>query len=59
MATQIDDEAEYWSRRAEKERRLAQECRGKAASSHRARASRYSDLAHRALRQPLQPGAGF
>jgi hypothetical protein len=50
MASSID-EADYWVKRAEKELRLAQGCSGLAASGHNARASRYRDMAHQALRQ--------
>ena len=45
------DEAEYWAHRAEKELKLARQCSGLAASGHQARASRYRDMAHQALRQ--------
>lgn len=45
------DEADYWVRRAEKELLLSRQCNGLAASGHKARASRYRDLAHEAMRQ--------
>lgn len=45
------DEADYWAKRAEKELRLAQQCSGLEASGHKARASRYQDMAHQAIRQ--------
>jgi hypothetical protein len=44
------DEADYWARRAEKELRLAEQCSGLEASGHKARASRYQDMAHQAIR---------
>jgi hypothetical protein len=50
MAT-IANEAEYWAQRAERELQLARQCSGTAAHSHKARASRYRDLEHRAMRQ--------
>ena len=52
MATYLA-EAEYWSKRAERERLLARQCEGRDAAGHLALATRYSDLAHRALRQPI------
>jgi hypothetical protein len=45
------DEADYWARRAERELQLARQCSGLHASGHKARASRYRDLAHQAIRQ--------
>jgi hypothetical protein len=51
MATIPDDEAAYWAERAERELQLARQCNGLAASSHRARASRFRDLEHKAIRQ--------
>jgi hypothetical protein len=54
MAT-IPNEAEYWAQRAERELHLARQCSGPAASSHRARASRYRDLEHKAIRQCAAP----
>lgn len=51
----IPDEAEYWAQRAERELQLARQCSGVAASGHKARASRYRDLAHRAIRQSSAP----
>ncbi len=54
MAT-IPNEAEYWAERAERELQLAQQSSGVAANSHKARASRYRDLEHRALRQSATP----
>lgn len=57
MATipSIPNEAEYWAQRAEHELKLARQCSGLAANSHKARASRYRDLAHRAMRQSATP----
>lgn len=51
----ITDEAKYWAERAERELQLARQCTGLAASGHKARASRYRDLAHRAIRQASAP----
>lgn len=44
------DDAGYWSRRADKEAALAEQCSGMEAAAHRARAQRYKDLAHEAAR---------
>ena len=40
------DDAEYWTRRAEKETALAKQCSGMEAAAHRTRAARYQDIAH-------------
>jgi hypothetical protein len=44
------DDAGYWSRRAEREIALAEQCSGMEAAAHRARAAKYQDLAHQASR---------
>ncbi len=53
------DEADYWAKRAEKELRLARQCSGPDASGHEARASRYRDMAHQAIRQRSGPGGNL
>ena len=46
----LPEDASYWASRAEKETELSRRCGAEAANAHRARASRFRDLAHQALR---------